>query len=236
MDKVTLNREQLLELVAFIRKRGISQPMVVAEVLDHFACKVEEAMMANPKADLAKAMESAYSGFGPLGFYSLRRSIEQSVFQKYKTLYRSEMKKVLASPMQVLVALLFAFCAYIAFSWGNSSSLVFGLYLNPAYIVAFTLFVSLEFVMLRKLAGKLEDKQIVTAARGPLAFGVAFSFLASAMSRFDQPTELGSKIMAVIATCLCFYLVIRFFVARSVLSTGLDEESVVQNYLSSLSE
>lgn len=234
MDKVKLNREQLLVLVELIKKRGISQPIVLAEILDHFACKVEDKLSENPKLGFKAATELAYKSFGPLGFYSLRRAIEQDVYSKYKRLFNKEMKRVLVSPVEILCALGMALLAYFAFTWSNGKTFFYGMYFNPAYVIAFAVLVAAEIIMLRKLAGKMKDKQIVIAARGPLAFGAGFSFLSSAMCRFDKPTEFGAQLVAVIASFFCFYLVARAIVARKVISTGLDEETIVQNYLSSL--
>ena len=56
MDKVTLTKEQLEELKVFINSRGFVEPVVVLEILDHFACKVEEELEQNPQYSLKKAM------------------------------------------------------------------------------------------------------------------------------------------------------------------------------------
>ena len=47
MDSKVLSQEQLKELVRFIHSRGFREPAVVLEILDHFACKVEELLAAN---------------------------------------------------------------------------------------------------------------------------------------------------------------------------------------------
>ena len=42
MDKLTLTKQQLKELKKFINSRGFREPLIVMEILDHFACLVEE--------------------------------------------------------------------------------------------------------------------------------------------------------------------------------------------------
>lgn len=69
-----LNKEELKELVGFIRKKGFTEVDVQLEILDHFACKVEEIRAEQPSIELSKAMTQAHASFGVMGFSTIEES------------------------------------------------------------------------------------------------------------------------------------------------------------------
>jgi hypothetical protein len=121
MDKIVLRQEDLAKLVAYIHSRGFHDPSVVVEILDHFACKVEERMNAAPHLSLEAAMEKAHSDFGTMGFRPLVAAYEIQARKKYKAVYRAELKRTLHNVPLVLVALLAGAAVCKGFVWAETN-------------------------------------------------------------------------------------------------------------------
>lgn len=102
MDSKVLSQEQLKELVRFIHSRGFREPAVVLEVLDHFACKVEELLAAKPDMQFYQAMVDAHMSFGVRGFYPLSESFYEQTKKKYKKLFWKNFKSLLSKPLTLI--------------------------------------------------------------------------------------------------------------------------------------
>lgn len=100
MDKVVLSQEQLAQLKQYIAKRSprFADPLVMEEILDHFACKVEELLTRQPGADLATVMLQAHRSFGVKGFAPIADHVEQNLLKKYQRISYKEIRSVLLSP------------------------------------------------------------------------------------------------------------------------------------------
>ena len=97
MDKIILNKEQLKVLKDYIGSRShrFKDPVVMLEILDHFACKVEEKMMEGWAFE--KAIEQAHSSFGIKGFAPIADHVEQGISKKYRQFRNKEFGKLLLS-------------------------------------------------------------------------------------------------------------------------------------------
>lgn len=123
MDNITLNEEQLWQLRQFIMKRGIKSPDVVHEILDHFACKVEEILTVQPNVSLDRAMQLAHQSFGSSGFRPLvaeyEKQLEKVLWSKYKT----SLKETLLSPEVFLcifsAVLFYLLITQVPFLWNR---------------------------------------------------------------------------------------------------------------------
>lgn len=69
--KKKLSKEELHSLVKFIQKRGFVELDIQLEILDHFACKVEEILSEEPNLALSDAMIRAHASFGAMGFSTI---------------------------------------------------------------------------------------------------------------------------------------------------------------------
>lgn len=126
--KIVLNKEELQRLREFIYKRGFRDEAVINEILDHFACKVEEQLSANPKLSLNEAMYNAHQSFGVLGFYVIQANLDKSLKHRYRALYWASLKTVILSiPLLVLYALfwLAIYRGYL-WVWFNHRGSIFG--------------------------------------------------------------------------------------------------------------
>lgn len=119
MDKKTLSKDQLQQLVAYIKSRGFHDPLVVADILDHFACKVEEVIQANPGQSLAHAIEAAHNSFGVYGFHPLAEASKSSLKAKLSAIYKAEQKKLLTSANMLHIIALSAIF-HIGYVWASN--------------------------------------------------------------------------------------------------------------------
>lgn len=117
MDHVTLTKEQLQTLKRFIESRTFTDPVIVMEILDHFACKVEEVMTAQPTLSLEDAMAIAHGSFGTLGFHPLAQSYTYSLRRKYRSIYKRHLKSLLSSFSFIITLLVAGAIFYYAFRW-----------------------------------------------------------------------------------------------------------------------
>lgn len=117
MDKVTLTREQLRELKRYIHSRGFREPLIVMEILDHFACLVEEKMQVNPKLTLDEAMKQAHSSFGIMGFKALADTAAAERNKRYNKAFKANMRDVFANPHTWLLTILASIPFYMLCLW-----------------------------------------------------------------------------------------------------------------------
>jgi hypothetical protein len=107
MNRITLDQNQLLQLKRFIIINGIKEEDVICEILDHFACKVEELLNENMYLSFEKAVDQAYYSFGYNGFKKMREQYEK----RLKIIAWAEFKSALPTILKTkLVVLSFAWC------------------------------------------------------------------------------------------------------------------------------
>ncbi|MES2478625.1 MAG: hypothetical protein V4561_06035 [Bacteroidota bacterium] len=103
MNNIELNEDQLWQLREFIMHRGIKEPDVINEILDHFACKVEEIWSREKNLSLEKVMQLAHQSFGASGFRPLIAQYENHLEQVTNSIFKQELKKVLSSPKVLFI-------------------------------------------------------------------------------------------------------------------------------------
>jgi hypothetical protein len=103
MDKIILSEEQLIALEKFIQKRGIKEPDVIAEILDHFACKVEELMTEYPHNNFETAVRRAHQSFGTTGFRTLAKAYEDGLSNEIWHVYKHAALDTILSPKILLI-------------------------------------------------------------------------------------------------------------------------------------
>jgi len=112
MDKVKLNNEQLDYLKQFIISKGFKDHAVVLEILDHFACKVEEVMSQDASITFYDAIPLARQAFGVKGFYPISNALQLQSRRKYQKLFMHYQLQWLKQPIIWLVLLLPAVATY----------------------------------------------------------------------------------------------------------------------------
>lgn len=191
MDNITLNEQQLKRLRQYIHNRGIKEPVVATEVLDHFACKVEEEMTQNPEISLEDAMSIAHKSFGIKGFRAITEHITKSVHKRYRKLFWNSFKKQFTTIPSLLLFL--AICLFVyegnrlfikeeLFFWEDKS--LFVLLLVLVYVV-------IEIVMSYRVVPKFKTNLYTSTAISQSGFlGVYFMFFLSPSSTSQSVVKL----------------------------------------------
>lgn len=117
MNKILLDDTQLLQLKRFILIKGIKEEDVIHEILDHFACKVEELLNENIYLSFEKAVEQAYYSFGNNGFKKMseqyEKRIKRIVWQEFKNALPEVLKTkliVISSAWCIALFMLMYYC------------------------------------------------------------------------------------------------------------------------------
>jgi hypothetical protein len=99
MDRRKISASDLEEMKSYIRARSSSfkEPGILAEILDHFACKTEELMNEDQSLSFQEAMHMAHESFGVRGFAPIASAWEANVSNHYKQWFKKNALKTLAS-------------------------------------------------------------------------------------------------------------------------------------------
>lgn len=102
MNKILLDDSQLLQLKRFILIKGIKEDDVIHEILDHFACKVEELLNENIYLSFEKAVEQAYFSFGYNGFQKMSEQYEKRIKRIVWKEFKNALPDVLKTKLVVI--------------------------------------------------------------------------------------------------------------------------------------
>ena len=232
MDNITLNKEQLYLLISFIEKKGFKTPLVVVEILDHFACKVEEKMAANPELPLEAAMMAAHADFGVLGFAPIVNAYEAGVKMKYKAIYKAGRRKVIANPLYIIVAALCAFIFYKGYYMAEVIGYkhIFGL--NDVGVMLYFSSILFPAIFLFKFKQNRKQNPIINAIILRDKWVIFMIIGISCQSGYHNPRGLMS--LCVLGGITVFYYVICLFTMYAAMKKGYKDSSLYYDYLESI--
>ncbi len=230
MDKPKLSKDQLLQLVNFIKRRGFRQPLLIAEILDHFACKVEEKMFSFPGISLEKAMTDAHADFGFSGFAPIVNAYQGGIKKKYSTVYKAELRKTLLMPIPVLLSVVAFFAFYISFIWAGKNNYNHLSGINDACLGLYLAYILCSVYFAIKYFSGFETDYIKSTILGQDVFFV-FPILVLLPLQHINYCTLPFGIMSFVGSLGAAYLVIRHYTLYKVLAIGIDENTIVENYL-----
>lgn len=153
MDKITLTKEQLKELKKFINSRGFREPLIVMEILDHFACLVEERLQADPALSLTEAMQQAHNSFGVMGFRPIADAADKERNKRLNRHFHKTLGGMVKSPAIWLVLVLAASIYYTAYMWLQPIAANFEYMRFATVLPAMLIFVAGHIWMARKFPG-----------------------------------------------------------------------------------
>jgi hypothetical protein len=232
MDNITLSKEQLYKLIGFIKRRGFHQPHVIVEILDHFACKVEEKMNLFPNLSLEAAMTEAHSEFGRLGFYPIVTAYEAGVKKKYNDLYKAERNNVLLNPLYMLAAILSAVFYYKGFVWAeiNEYRHVFGSN-DVSALLYFASFITPILILLKFKSIKAKDPILNAIFRRDMWI---YILIFSVTYQTGPHVGRGALFLQITGTFAAFYFVICQATMYAAMKRGSEDSAIVYDYLKSM--
>lgn len=107
-----LNKAELKTLLSFIEKKGHPYVDVQLEILDHFACKVEDLMSSEQQMKLSEAMDKAYVSFGVYGFSEIADSYGWGLERKFLKNLPVELWKYMKGWYSVIFIVYFSLFGY----------------------------------------------------------------------------------------------------------------------------
>lgn len=204
-NKVTLTAGQIEELKYFIRTRGFVQPVQIQEILDHFACKVEELLEQEPSLPFHQAMKQAHHSFGINGFRPVIKELDNTLSRTYRQVYWQGIKDCFLSVKRILPIILFGIFGYQFSDWCELSGLNKEWDMNVAanlLMVCFLLFHLLISVKTETLLSKENNYYIPFSNVGFSIF--PFAFLPSF---FYQPVAYLQLMNIFLGICYSYLLV-----------------------------
>lgn len=153
MDKKTLNVEELRLLKSYIESRGFREPLVVMEILDHFACLVEELCQQRPEMSVEEAMKQAHGSFGIMGFKTLADAAGAERNKHFKAGFTQHLKALFTNPITALIIVLSSVFCYKVYTWLLPFEIT---WLNGWFSASFiylTIFVIAMLIIHRQLPG-----------------------------------------------------------------------------------
>jgi|GEM_PF-1911098 len=219
MDKVKLSQEQLKELKYFIYGRGFREPEVMMEILDHFACKVEDKLSTNPGMKLDAAMKQAHNEFGYNGFYSIKSSLDVFTKKRYKNVYWTQVKTVLKNiPVMLLLAGL-GYGTYTASAWAFVNKKTDWMFDENVVGISFWLIMLIaELYKLQLINKSLKKSYHVHIAKMAVVFApyALWLFLPTSMTDSPKRILLSSLVIALIAV----WYIIHYIASWKLLKTA----------------
>lgn len=210
MDKMKLSQEQLKELRYFIYKRGFREPEVMMEILDHFACKVEDKLSAKPGMSLEEAMKEAHNEFGYNGFYSIKASFDVFTRRRYRNIYWTEVKAVLSNIRLMIVLAGLGYAVYATSVWAFVNKHTDWLFEeNVVGLCVWLAMLVVELYKLSQISKDLKKSYHTHIARMVIAFTpyAMWMFLPTSMTDSPKRILLSSLVIALIAVCFTVHYI-----------------------------
>jgi hypothetical protein len=231
MDSKVLSKEQLQQLVKFINSRGFKGEILVLEILDHFACKVEEILAANLNMPFDMAMKKAHESFGVRGFYPIADAVMQQTKSKYKKIFWTNFKQVMAKPVSLIALPIIGFSVYNLYIW-TSSHLPFKIWdtWNIVDITFLTLLILCPlldvFIMYSLPKSDRKHPFIAASLMNGSASGLTFYILSTNILR-GQNAEYPWIIGAVLALYI-MYVIPRHIATRKTIAKAQNDLAAVR--------
>ena len=173
MANRTLEKDELEYLKRFIERRGFRDEGVLADILDHFACKTEELLARDPKLGLQQAAERAHASFGVRGFADLAKAYQDGLEGKYKAVYWHQFRRFLYNPLHELLLFALGSIAYQAYLYAAAQQWFHILDQNDFTFAFLLLIFAGEVLLHRKISSGSRKGLIIQAGlrgRGLLFF------------------------------------------------------------------
>ncbi|MBS1689605.1 MAG: hypothetical protein JSS96_12835 [Bacteroidetes bacterium] len=120
MNNIKLTGEQLKELAGYIKTKGFKDPAIINEILDHFACKVEEEMEIDSSLSFYDAVHKARNSFGVMGFAPIAASFTKQLRSRYRKVYWKNFWQTASAPLHIPLLLVLGYGCFKCWLWANA--------------------------------------------------------------------------------------------------------------------
>jgi hypothetical protein len=202
------------------------------EILDHFACKVEEILSEDPHIPFDTAIQKAHQSFGVKGFQPIVASFEAETEKKYKVLYWNNFKTIISKPACIILLPLIAIGYFKFFMWTVKNQYAHILDVNDGVSVFFIVLIMLQLYLV--LGQKKEyrnhpyTKVSVTAGNFTGISGLLFYLMTGFTNVNDTPY---TWIPALIFTAYFTYFIVRVFAAMQTIRKAKDDINIIKQMM-----
>jgi hypothetical protein len=164
MDNRKLNETEIALMKQYIASRSYSfkEPGIMAEILDHFACKTEEILNEQKSISFPEAMTMAHKSFGVRGFAPIAAAWEANTTSYYKQWSKGNALRLLLSLHGIGIIALSILVAEIYWIISHNVRLPFN-----GFEVLITIQVIAAIIVFSNKTGKAIKK------KHPLLYGIA---------------------------------------------------------------
>ncbi len=150
MNERKLTPEQIEELFAFCKKKGVKHYDIQIELVDHIASAIEQKWEDKPELSIAEALPAAYKQFGIYGFTKFQKIKEKALRKKYTQLLWKYIGEFYRLP-KIILTLAITFSLFTAIRLTNDLT-----FLSLVLIGIYALSLLVYFVVFSKKKTQLE--------------------------------------------------------------------------------
>jgi len=225
MANVKLNEQQLKELADYIKAKGFKDPAIINEILDHFACKVEEELEIDATLSFYDAVNKARNSFGVMGFAPIAASFTKQLRSRYRRVYWKKFWRTASAPLHIPLLLLLGYGCFKCWLWANANNYQHIMEMNDvSAILTIGYVIAQAIIMYQEETRKNLYKQT--------AFGVAWFFpwmLIYIMPHSNHP-NVPVWVPALIVGILVILAVIQLIALRATMRTAAADYDEVKQF------
>lgn len=225
MANVKLTEQQLEELKSFIKSKGFKDPAVVNEILDHFACKVEEEMEIDSHLSFSEAINKARSSFGIKGFAPIVASFTNQLKSRYRKIYWKYFLQAASTPLYIPLLLLLSYACFKSWLWANANNYQHIMAMNDvSAMLIFGYIIAQSIIMYKEETRKNLYKRA--------AFGVAWLFpvIIIYIMPYSNRHIVPAWIPALIISILAIWGVLQLIALRATMKTAAADYDEVKQF------
>jgi len=227
MDNVKLSEQQVKELKDYIKAKGFTDPAVINEILDHFACKVEEELEVNPELSFYDAIHQARKSFGVMGFAPIAESFTKQLRSKYIKVYWRTFWKTITSPLYIPLLCLLGYVCYKSWYWASVNNYKHILDMNDVSSLLIISFVIVQGAILYQ--GGAQKNFYRQAAKGATwLFPWTFIYLMPNVGRHN----INPWVPALVVSILSIWGVVQLIALHATIKTAKEDYEEVKQFFS----
>jgi len=233
MDKVKLNEEQINHLKEFIKTKGFHDHAVILEILDHFACKIEDIMTNEPKMSFYDAITKARLSFGVMGFQPISSAFEKQSRKKYRNVYFSNFIKTVSSIKYIPLLLLVGYAIYTFWIFCEKNNYKHFIEINDCSLFIALFLLTAFAVKLMMSPGRTfrQKSYFFKLASSMVSFLPFFIYIAGPNRLLFSDTHVHSLRPAAVTLAVFFvYIAIHIIAEYKTLKKAIEDDKEIERF------
>lgn len=225
MANTKLTEQQLKELKDYIKTKGFKHPVIVNEILDHFACKVEEVMETDPSLPFYDAVHTARNSFGVMGFAPIVESFTKQLSSKYRKIYWKKFRQTALAPLHIPLLLLLGYTCFKGWLWADANNYRHLLEMNDVSASLMIIYITVQVWIIYK-ANNQENFYRHAATSAPWILPWTFIYLMPTHNRH----HIASWIPALLVALLSIFGLLQLVAMRTTIKAAAEDYNEVKQF------